>query len=68
MKQKPSAGRSTVKSLVVAPVGACTWVVAFSRRLIPGACFTTRAAALRYASLLANAAGLGESRIQVLAK
>ena len=65
MKQNVSAGRRTVKSLVVAPVGAYTWVVAISRRLIPGACFTTRAAALRYASLLANAANLGGGHIQV---
>ena len=66
MFQKAIARRETTESFVVAPAGAYTWVVAFSRRLIPGACFRTRAAALEYASLLANLAGLGGSRIQVI--
>jgi hypothetical protein len=66
MSKKAMVGRRTAKSLVVVPAGAYTWVVAFSRKLIPGACFTTRAAALGYASLLANAAGLGHSDIQVV--
>ena len=66
MNQKAMVERRTVKSFVVAPAGAYTWVVAFSRKLIPGACFTTRAAAVGYASLLANTAGLGESDIQVV--
>ena len=66
MSQKAMVGRRTAKSFVVAPAGAYTWVVAFSRKLIPGACFTTRTAAVGYASLLANAAGLGESHIHVV--
>ena len=66
MKQKEIAGRRMVKAIVVAPAGAYTWVVDSSRRLIPGACFTTRAAALRYASLLAKAVGLGGAYIRVL--
>jgi hypothetical protein len=51
---------------VVAPADAGTWVVAFSRRLIPGALFTSRDAALRYARLLAGMAGLGGDNIRVL--
>lgn len=45
-------------AFVVAPASAYTWVVAFSRHLIPGAVFTSRDAALAYASTLAKAAGL----------
>lgn len=52
--------------LVVAPAGATTWAVAFSRRLIPGALFTTRTAAIAYAFLLAAAAGLNGSSIRIL--
>jgi hypothetical protein len=51
---------------VVAPANATTWVVAFSRRLIPGALFTSRAAAVRYAYLLAGTIGLGSDNIRVL--
>ena len=53
-------------SLVVAPASATTWVVAISRHLIPGACFTTKSAAVDYASMLASAAGLGRAKIKVL--
>lgn len=52
--------------LVVAPASATTWVVACSRRLIPGALFETREAAVRYAWMLARAAGLEGDRIKVL--
>lgn len=51
---------------VVAPVSASTWVVAISRRLIPGALFTTQTAAVIYAFLLATAAGLDHTNILVL--
>ena len=51
---------------VVAPANATTWVVAFSRRLIPGALFSSKAAALRYAQVLAAAAGLGGDHIRVI--
>ena len=54
------------KSFVVAPASATTWVVAISRRLIPGACFKTKTAAIGYASMLASAAGLGRKKIRVL--
>jgi hypothetical protein len=52
-------------AFVVARASARTWAVAFSRKLIPGAVFKTKAAALSYASMLARAAGL-HSPIQVL--
>jgi hypothetical protein len=52
--------------LVVAPAGATTWAVAFSRRLIPGALFTSKTAAIAYAFLLAAAAGLNDSSIRIL--
>jgi hypothetical protein len=51
---------------VVAPASATTWAVAISRRLIPGALFTTRAAAIAYACLLAATAGLHYSSIEIL--
>ena len=54
------------KMIVVAPASENTWAVAFSRRLIPGALFTTRAAAIYYAGLLASAAGLDYSSIRIL--
>ncbi|HET6492214.1 MAG TPA: hypothetical protein VFG44_04495 [Burkholderiales bacterium] len=52
--------------LIVAPASASTWAVACSRRLIPGALFRTRAAAIDYASALANAAGLSRTHVKVL--
>lgn len=51
---------------VVAPASESTWAVAFSRRLIPGALFSTKTAAIMYAALLASAAGLDYSSIKVL--
>ena len=57
---------NTSKGFVVAPASATTWVVAVSRHLIPGACFKTKTAAVDYASMLANAAGLGRAKIKVL--
>jgi hypothetical protein len=45
-------------AFVVARASARTWAVAFSRKLIPGAVFKTKDAALSYASMLARAAGL----------
>jgi hypothetical protein len=56
-------GKST---FVVVKASARTWVVAFSRRLIPGALFRSRDAALNYANMLARSAGLGSPRVQVL--
>lgn len=51
---------------VVVPASETTWAVAFSRRLIPGALFTTRAAAIIYAGLLASAAGMDYTNIRIL--
>ena len=51
---------------VVAPASPYTWAVAFSRRLIPGAVFSTQAAAFVYALTLAHAAGLGAGNIKIL--
>jgi hypothetical protein len=58
--------RKRKSMFVVAPASASTWAVAFSRRLIPGALFTTRAAAVIYAFLLATAAGLDHTNILVV--
>ena len=66
MNHKAVSERRANSKLVVAPASPSTWVVAFSSHLIPGACFKTRTAALGYASLLANAAGMGRSNIKVL--
>ena len=54
------------RMFVVAPASPCAWAVAFSRRLIPGAVFTTQAAAVAYASWLARAVGLDPSNVRVL--
>jgi hypothetical protein len=66
MKAKRFWRRRARNMLVVAPASATTWVVACSRRLIPGALFETREAAVRYAWMLARAAGLEGDRIKVL--
>jgi hypothetical protein len=58
--------RRSKNMLVVAPAGTSTWAVAFSRRLIPGALFSTRQSAIRYASMLAHAAGLRASHVKIL--
>ena len=53
-------------AFVVAPASAYTWAVAFSRRLIPGAVFASRDAAVAYANVLAKAAGLRGPMVKVL--
>ena len=58
--------RRKQSALVVAKASACTWVVAFSRRMIPGALFKTKAAALNYANMLARSAGLRSPQVMVL--
>lgn len=52
-------------AFVVARASACTWAVAFSRRLIPGALFRTKGAALAYACSLAKATGLRSPSVTV---
>jgi hypothetical protein len=54
------------RMFVVAPASPYTWAVAFSRQIIPGAVFTTKAAAVAYAAWLARSVGLGRSSIKVL--
>lgn len=66
MKVETFWQRRRKKMIVVAPASESTWAVAFSRRLIPGALFTTRAAAIIYAGLLASAAGLDYTNIRIL--
>lgn len=66
MNQKSFWQRRQKNMFVVAPATATTWAVAFSRRLIPGALFTTRREAIRYAYLLAGFAGLDGGNIRVL--
>jgi hypothetical protein len=66
MSRQDIAAYRKSRGFVVAPVSATTWVVAISRHLIPGACFKTKTAAVDYASMLANAAGLGRAKIKVL--
>jgi hypothetical protein len=66
VKKKTFWERRRTNDFVVAPASAKTWVVAFSRQLIPGALFKTRNAAVRYASMLAGAAGIRSTHIKVL--
>jgi hypothetical protein len=66
MKSRRFWRRSGKIMLVVAPASARTWAVALSRRLIPGAVFRSREAAIRYAAMLARAAGLGPAQVKVL--
>ena len=66
MNTKSFWQRRRKSMFVVAPANESTWAVAFSRRLIPGALFASKAAAIRYAYLLAGMAGLGGENIRVL--
>jgi len=61
------AKRRNKSAIVVARASAATWVVAFSRHVIPGALFRTKEAALNYASAIASAAGLRAPDVRVLA-
>ena len=58
--------RRNKSSFVVARASAATWVVAFSRKMIPGALFKSKDAAVAYASTLARAAGLRTPDVTVL--
>ena len=53
-------------AFVVAKASAATWAVAFSRRLIPGAVFKSKDAALNYANMLAQSAGLRSPHVTVI--
>ena len=58
--------RRKKSAFVVAKASACTWVVAFSRHVIPGALFRSKEAALNYAKMLARTAGLRSPQVMVL--
>jgi len=66
MNHKSFWQRRRKSTFVVAPANESMWVVAFSRRLIPGALFSSKSAAVRYAYLLAGFAGLDGGYIRVL--
>ena len=66
MNRKTTTERRRKAAFVVAKASACTWVVAFSRRIIPGALFKSKDAALSYASMLAKSAGLRSPQVMVL--
>jgi len=67
MNRKTTTLKRRKKSVfVVAKASACTWVVAFSRQMIPGALFRTKDAALTYATMLARSAGLRSPHVTVL--
>jgi signal transduction protein with GAF and PtsI domain len=58
--------RRNNSAIVVARASAATWVVAFSRKVIPGGVFKTKDAAVQYAAMLARAAGLRSPDVTVL--
>ena len=66
MNHKALYDRRRNRSLVVAPASASTWVVAFSRQLIPGALFKSKDAAVDYAASLATAAGFRHRNVKIL--
>jgi hypothetical protein len=68
MNRKTTGQKRRKKSVfVVARASAATWVVAFSRKVIPGGVFKTKDAALQYAATLARAAGLRSPDVTILA-
>jgi hypothetical protein len=66
MKSKSNWRPRLKQMFVVAPVTPTTWAVAFARQIIPGAVFTTQAAAVLYAFILASGAGLDGSSVKIL--
>ena len=66
MERKTTFKRRKKSAFVVAKASAATWVVAFSRRMIPGALFNSKDAALSYATMLAKSAGLRSPEVTVL--
>jgi hypothetical protein len=66
MDRKSTYKRRKKSAFVVAKASAATWVVAFSRRVIPGALFKTKDAALTYANTLAKSAGLRTPNVTVV--
>ncbi|HYH42611.1 MAG TPA: hypothetical protein VD867_11575 [Burkholderiales bacterium] len=66
MERKTTLKRRKKSAFVVAKASAATWVVAFSRHMIPGALFKTKDAALAYANMLAKSAGLRSQNVTVV--
>ena len=66
MKSKSNWRPRIQRMFVVAPVSSGTWAVAFARQMIPGAVFSTQAAAVLYAFILAGGAGLDGSSVKIL--
>jgi hypothetical protein len=66
MSRKTTFKPRNNSAFVVAKASAATWVVAFSRRMIPGALFQSKDAALNYAKMLAKTAGLRSPQVTVL--
>ena len=66
MDSKTNFKRRKKSAFVVAKASAATWVVAFSRQVIPGALFKTKDAALTYANMLAKSAGLRARNVTVV--
>jgi hypothetical protein len=58
MKRKKQWKRKPTQVFLIVRASAHTWAVALSRRLIPGAVFSSKVAAMNYVSALAGAAGL----------
>lgn len=58
MKRKKEWKRKPTEVFLVVRASARTWAVGISRRLIPGAVFSSKLAAMSYVSALAQAAGL----------
>ena len=65
MRREKQWKRKPTEVFLIVRASARTWAVAFSRRLIPGAVFTTKVAAMSYAAALANAAGLNAVQLVV---
>ena len=65
-RKNTTADRRKNSAFVVAKASACTWVVAFSRKMIPGALFGSKDAALNYARMLAKSAGMRSPDVTVL--
>jgi hypothetical protein len=63
MKREKQWKRRPTEVFLIVRASAHTWAVAFSRRLIPGAVFSTKVAAMQYAAALANAAGLNSIQL-----
>jgi len=65
MKRQKHWKRKPTEVFLIVRASACTWAVAISRRLIPGAIFSTKVAAMSYAAALASAAGLNSVQLVI---